>query len=97
MTLAIIALIAGILSILNCWIPFVGIVLAVLGIIFGIVGRKQIVASGDGRTGIATAALIVSAIGAAFSIPWTLCGLCAGAAGCAEAFTTELSTILYLL
>ncbi len=57
--LAIISLVAGILSILlACCYPYVGVVLAILGIVLAIVSKNK-----NGKSGLGTAGLICSIIG----------------------------------
>lgn len=61
------ALVLGILSVIFCWIPIVGMitfVLAPLAIIFGALGRKS------NKSGQATAGLVMGVVGLAVSIIW---------------------------
>lgn len=61
---AIISLIVGILSILlACCYPYVGVVLAIVGIVLAVVSKKK-----NGKSGLATAGLICSIVGVALTI-----------------------------
>lgn len=80
--LAIAALVCGILGIIGSFIPVVcyfTLVLAILGIVFGVQARKA------EKTGLATAGLILGIIGTAFGAVGVICVVCAagilGAAG----------------
>ena len=79
------ALVCGILGIIGSFIPVVcyfTFVLAVLGIVFGVLGRKK---ANPGETGLATAGLVLGIIGTAFGAVGIICIICAascvGAAG----------------
>ncbi|MBQ7923206.1 MAG: DUF4190 domain-containing protein [Clostridia bacterium] len=78
------ALICGILGIVGSFIPVVQYfttVLAILGIIFGIVARKKAKATNTG-TGLATAGLVLGIIGTIFALAGIICAVaCAGAIG----------------
>lgn len=82
--MAVAALICGILGIIGSFIPVVmyfTAVLAVLGIIFGVKGKKI---AGECNTGmgLATAGLVMGIIGTVFAASGILCALaCAGAVG----------------
>lgn len=83
-TASIVALVCGIISIVACWIPYlntVALVLGIVGIIFGVKGRKNAPA---GKTGMATAGFVLAIIGTVFSaigfLTCTLCVICAGEA-----------------
>ena len=83
-TSAIVALVCGIVSIVACWIPYfnlVSLILGIVGIVFGVKGRKEAPA---GKTGMATAGMVCSIIGTALSaigfISCTLCVVCFGTA-----------------
>lgn len=68
--IAIAAMVCGIISILTAWIPFVvaaGLVLAVLGLVFGIVGLRRSADGGRGR-GQAIAGIVTGGIGLALSV-----------------------------
>ncbi len=81
--MAIAALVCGILGIIGGFIPVVmyfTLVLAILGIVFGVKGRRQ----GGANTGLATAGLVCGIIGVASSAVGVICTICAiGAVGCA--------------
>lgn len=67
--LAIISLVAGILSIIGaCCIPIVGIIAGIAGIILAILGNKQ------GKTGLGTAGLICSIVGLVLSVILIIAG-----------------------
>ena len=73
------ALVCGILGIIGSFIPVVcyfTFVLAILGVIFGVVGRKR---AGD-KSGLATAGLVLGIIGTVFGLVGVLCVACASCA-----------------
>lgn len=82
--MAVAALICGILGIIGSFIPVVmyfTAVLAVLGIIFGVKGKK-IARENNTGMGLATAGLVLGIIGTIFAASGILCALaCAGAVG----------------
>ena len=84
--MAVASLILGILSLLLMWIPFFGLVAiltSILGIILGVVGKKQLVEREE-PTGMATAGIVMSIIALILSVVFTLlCAACIGAAGLA--------------
>lgn len=55
--MAVASLVFGILSLLGCWTGWGGIILAVLGVVFGIAGRKD-----PNNSGLATGGLVCSII-----------------------------------
>ena len=70
------ALVLGILGIVGGWVPVVcyfTTVCAVLGIIFGVKGRKMSVAVNGKASGLATAGLVLGIIGTAFAVLGLLC------------------------
>jgi hypothetical protein len=78
--LSIAALVCGILGIVGSFIPFVGyftLVLAILGIIFGVIGMKKCNANGGEGKGLAVAGLVLGIIGAAFGVIGVICIICA--------------------
>ncbi len=79
--MAIAALVCGILGIIGGFIPIVmyfTLVLAILGIVFGVKGRR----AGGPNTGLATAGLVCGIVGVASSAAGVLCTICAiGALG----------------
>ncbi|MBR6335970.1 MAG: DUF4190 domain-containing protein [Clostridia bacterium] len=81
------ALVCGLLGIIGSFIPIVKyftLVLAVLGIIFGVIGKKKAAEAGNSSTGLATAGLVLGVIGTAFSAVGVICALaCVGAASAA--------------
>ncbi len=82
------ALVLGILGIVGSFIPVVcyfTLVCAILGIIFGVKGRKMAAEAGSG-SGLATAGLVLGIIGTAFAVVGVICVIAAcGAVGCAGA------------
>ncbi len=76
--MAVAALVCGILGIIGSFIPVVSyftFILAILGVVFGVKGRKQAVVSGQGM-GLATAGLVLGIIGVCFGAIGVLCALC---------------------
>lgn len=70
------ALVLGILGIVGGWIPVVcyfTTICAILGIVFGVKGRKMSVAVHGKASGLATAGLVLGIIGTAFAILGLLC------------------------
>ena len=64
--MAIAALVCGILGIVGGFIPVVNyftLVLAILGIVFGVKARKQSAEAQDGKQGMATAGLVCGIVG----------------------------------
>lgn len=82
--LSVAALVCGILGIVGSFIPIVcyfTLVLAILGIVFGVKARKSCASE---KKGLATAGLVLGIIGTAFSALGVICVLaCATAAGTA--------------
>lgn len=85
------ALVCGILGIVGAWIPvvqYVTLVLAILGIVFGVKARKLVGQDVDVK-GLATAGLVLGIIGTSLNGLLVLCTVCAlgivGAAGAAGA------------
>ena len=85
--LSIAALVLGILGIVGAWIPvitwFTG-VMAILGLIFGALGRKKSVAATGKASGLATAGFVLGIIGTSFALMGIICtvacvGILAGA------------------
>ena len=73
------ALVLGILSIVGGFIPVVcyfTLVFGIVGIIFGVKGRKTAPA---GQTGMATAGFVCAIIGTSFSALGVICVICAAA------------------
>lgn len=84
------ALVTGILSIVGAFIPVVcyfTLVLGVVGIIFGVKGRKLAPA---GQTGMATAGFVCAIIGTAFSAIGVICVI-----ACASAVSTAANSVNY--
>ncbi len=86
--MSIAALVCGILGIIGGFIPFVSYfttVLAVLGLIFGVIGRKKSTLAYGKASGIATAGLVLGVIGVAFAVIGLLCTIICTAALCSAA------------
>ncbi len=80
----IVGLVCGIISIVLYWVPWFNIItliLGIVGIVFSVKGRKN---APGGKTGLATAGLVLSIIGTVLSgigfITCTLCVTCAATA-----------------
>ena len=75
-SMSIAALVCGILGIIGAFIPvvcFFTLVLAILGVVFGIKARKLAQA---GQSGMATAGLVLGIIGLAFAAVGAICYIC---------------------
>lgn len=75
--MSIVALVCGILGIVGAWIPvvcYITLVLSIVGIVFGVKGRK---AAAENEKGLATAGLVLGIIGAAFAAIGVICAICA--------------------
>lgn len=81
--LSIAALVCGILGIVGAWIPvvcYVTTVLAILGLVFGVIGRKKSTAACGKASGMATAGLVLGIIGVAIAALGIICTIaCVGA------------------
>lgn len=82
--MSIAALVLGILGIVGGYIPVVcyfTTVCAILGIFFGVKGRKKSVAAYGKPSGLATAGLVLGIVGAALAVIGLICAtvLCSGA------------------
>lgn len=85
------ALILGILGIVGAWIPVVSFFtgfLALLGLIFGAIGRKRSTAADGKPSGIATAGLVLGIIGTVFAVIGVICSVACAAAICSAATGT---------
>ena len=92
--LSIAALVCGILGIVGGFIPVVKyftLVLAILGIVFGVKGQKQAKEYAV-STGLATAGLVCGIVGAAFSAVGVLCAL--ACVGSASSMASDLNNLL---
>lgn len=72
--MAVAGLVLGIVSIVFCWVPFLGVILGVVGLILSVMGRKQCL---PGQTGMATAGLVLAIIGLCISGLYSTCWTCA--------------------
>ena len=84
------ALVLGIVGIIGAWIPivcyFTGIC-AILGLVFGVIGRKKTKAATGRASGLATAGFVLGIIGVSFAVLGLICILaCAG-------FIASLATV----
>jgi hypothetical protein len=59
---AIASLVLGIIGVVTCWIPFIGLVVSIVGLVLASIGMKRI----DSK-GLAIAGLVLSIIGVVFS------------------------------
>lgn len=78
--MAIAALVCGILGIVGGFIPIVPyftLVLAILGIVFGVKARKQSMEAQDGKQGLATAGMVCGIVGTSLGAIGIICVLCA--------------------
>lgn len=77
------ALVLGIIGVIGGWFPVVNYftgICALLGLIFGVAGRKKSMAATGRPSGLATAGLVLGIIGTAFAALGLICTLaCAGA------------------
>lgn len=75
--MAVASLVLGILSLVFMWIPYINIlaiILAIVGIVLGALGMKQLKAAGK-PSGMATAGMVMSIIGLAISVIYVIaCG-----------------------
>lgn len=82
------ALVLGILGIVGGWFPIVcyfTTICAILGVVFGVKGRKMSVAANGKPSGLATAGLVLGIIGVAFAALGLICTAVCSAALCAAA------------
>ena len=75
--MAIAALVLGIASLVVCWIPGLGLVLGVVGIILAVMARKE----NDENKGMVTAGLVCAIIGAVLGLIITSCTACTACLG----------------
>ena len=68
--LAIAGMVLGIICIVLCWIPFMDVILGIVGLVLSLLGRRS-----SARSGIAIAGLVCSVIGLALSVIITLAAL----------------------
>lgn len=87
--LSIAALVLGILGIVGGWIPVVGyftLICSILGLTFGVIGRKKSIAAEGKASGLATAGLVLGIIGVAIAVLALVCTvICVGAIAAAGA------------
>ncbi len=86
--LSVTALVMGILGIIGGFIPVVcyfTTLCAILGLIFGVIGRKKSKLIYGKASGIATAGLVLGIIGVAFAVIGLICSVICAAAICSAA------------
>ena len=79
------ALVLGILGIIGGWFPYGGyvtLVCSILGIVFGVKGRKMSAAANGKASGLATAGFVLGIIGTAICALGVICVACASAVVC---------------
>ena len=78
--MAVASLVLGLIALLGFWLPVIGIIslpCAVIGLILGVVGKKQLSAENK-PSGMATAGIVLSIIALILSVLYLLiCGACA--------------------
>ena len=82
--LSVAALVLGILGIVGGWFPIINYfttVCAILGLIFGVAGRKKSLAATGRPSGLATAGFVLGIIGTSFAALGIICTI-----ACASAF-----------
>ena len=91
--LAIAGLVLGIVSLVFCWVPFLGIIAGVVGLILSVMGRKN---CAPNQAGMATAGLVLSIVGIVLSGVFTTCTMCTICTPwCAEKETVNSLNSLY--
>lgn len=60
--MAVAALVFGILALLTCWLPVIGLILGILAIIFGVIGRNRVRRMQATNKGAATAGLVLGVL-----------------------------------
>ncbi len=86
--LSVAGLVFGILGMIGAWIPVVNLFtgfFALLGLIFGAIGRKKSIAATGRPSGIATAGLVLGIIGTIFAFIGVICTVACAATICAAA------------
>ena len=95
--LSIAAIVCGILGIIGGFIPVVSyftFILAILGIIFGVIGRKKSAAVYGKASGLATAGLVLGIIGTVFGVLGLVCSCLCTAALCSAAEVGGLASFM---
>ncbi len=90
--LSITALVVGILCIVGSWIPvinYVTTILAILGVIFGALGRKKSILATGKASGLATAGLVLGIIGCSFAALGLICTLACMGSLCSAGYALE--------
>lgn len=93
--LSIAALVCGIIGIVGGWIPgvtYVALPLAILGIIFGVIGMKKAKASGESK-GLAVAGLVCGIIGTVFAVIGLICVVCVFATASSIVNNADLNSL----
>lgn len=73
--MAIAAMVCGIVSVVLCWLSFVGLAAGIVGLVLSVMARKK-VAPGQNGSGMVTAGLVCSIIGIVLGGIWTTCAMC---------------------
>jgi hypothetical protein len=73
--LAIASLVVGLISFLCCGFGFVT---GVLAVVLGVLAKNQIKQTGQNGDGLATAGIVIGAIGVIWSVGWLIFGLASG-------------------
>lgn len=71
--MAIGALVCGIVGVVFAWIPYFAFLVSAAAIVLGVISRKRLP---PGRTGMATAGLVLGIIGAAINVLAIICVVC---------------------
>ena len=105
--MAVAALVLGIIGLLLSWLPFIGLGLCVLALVFGVLSRKRARAAGVPAPGIGTAGMVLGIIGTCGSVLVLLAAVASplllgsklGSAKCrtsyAEAMTIQQAVAMY--
>ncbi|MGH2662450.1 MAG: DUF4190 domain-containing protein [Actinomycetota bacterium] len=70
--LAIAGMVCGILGVVLFWIPYLGIILGILGLVFGFLGRNRAVQLGGVGQGMAMAGIVTGAVAVVAGILWII-------------------------
>ncbi len=70
--LAVAGMVCGILGVVLFWFPYLSIILGILGLVFGFLGRTRAVQLGGVGAGMATTAIITGAVAVVAGIIWII-------------------------
>jgi Domain of unknown function (DUF4190) len=70
--MAITGMVCGILGIVLFWIPYVGVILGILGLVFGFLGRSRAAQLGGVGQGMAVAGIVTGAIAVVAGVAWII-------------------------